>query len=226
QAIPYAVTERYGFVWASLGHPPGDPPPFPEWDDPSFRKVHAGPYPFHASGFRAVENFVDASHFPYVHAYLNGDPEHPDEIEEYTVEMTPDGLKTSEIRVTQYYADARGTPVRAGYTYHCFRPLTAYFSKRTGERERFCTFLTTTPVGDTESIVWLIVAINFGWDMPEAQIHARQDIIFGQDRRIVETQRPERIPLDLHAELHVRSDKLAVEYRKWLKQLGVTVGAM
>ena len=132
--------------------------------------------------------------------------------------MTPDGLKTSEIRVTQYYADARGTPVRAGYTYHCFRPLTAYFSKRTGERERFCTFLTTTPVGDTESIVWLIVAINFGWDMPEAQIHARQDIIFGQDRRIVESQRPERIPLDLHAELHVRSDKLAVEYRKWLKQ--------
>jgi phenylpropionate dioxygenase-like ring-hydroxylating dioxygenase large terminal subunit len=70
------------------------------------------------------------------------------------------------------------------------------------------------------------VAINFGADLTEAQIQARQDLIFGQDRRIVESQRPERIPLDLHAELHVRSDKLAVEYRKWLKELGVTIGAM
>ena len=35
---------------------------------------------------------------------------------------------------------------------------------------------------------------------------------------------PERIPLDLREELHVRSDRLAVAYRRWLKELGVTYG--
>ena len=35
---------------------------------------------------------------------------------------------------------------------------------------------------------------------------------------------PERIPLDLKEELHVRSDRLAVAYRRWLKELGVTYG--
>jgi hypothetical protein len=44
-----------------------DVPPFPELDDSTFRKTHAGPYHFHASGFWAVENFIDASHFPFVH---------------------------------------------------------------------------------------------------------------------------------------------------------------
>ena len=86
--------------------------------------------------------------------------------------------------------------------------------------------MVVTPVGDAESIVWLCVAIDFGGELTDDQIIARQDMIFGQDRRIVESQRPERIPLDLRAELHVRSDKLAVEYRKWLKELGITIGAM
>jgi hypothetical protein len=41
---------------------------------------------------------------------------------------------------------------------------------------------------------------------------------------IVESQRPELLPLDLQAELHLRSDRTAIAYRKWLKQLGLTFG--
>ncbi len=226
RALVHHATERYGFVWVALREPAHDVPPFPEWDDSGFRKVHAGPYPFRASGFRAIENFLDASHFPFVHAGLNGDPDNPDPMEDYTVERGRDGLATSEVRVRQLYADARGVSTLAAYTYRCFRPLTAYFSKETGGGHHFCTLMVVTPVGDAESIVWLCVAIDFGGELTDDQIIARQDMIFGQDRRIVESQRPERIPLDLRAELHVRSDKLAVEYRKWLKELGITIGAM
>jgi hypothetical protein len=35
---------------------------------------------------------------------------------------------------------------------------------------------------------------------------------------------PERIPIDLKEELHIRSDRLAVEYRRWLRELGITYG--
>jgi phenylpropionate dioxygenase-like ring-hydroxylating dioxygenase large terminal subunit len=72
RAFPYLTAERYGFVWASLGHPLHVIPEFPEWNDAAFTKVHAGPYLWKSSGFRSVENFLDATHFPFVHAGVNG----------------------------------------------------------------------------------------------------------------------------------------------------------
>ena len=44
-----------------------------------------------------------------------------------------------------------------------------------------------------------------------------------QDVPIVESQRPELLPLDLQAELHLRSDRTAIAYRKWLRQVGIDV---
>ena len=46
--------------------------------------------------------------------------------------------------------------------------------------------------------------------------------IFEQDKRIVESQRPEELPLDLAEELHLRGpDTPALEYRRRLKQMGI-----
>ncbi len=45
-----------------------------------------------------------------------------------------------------------------------------------------------------------------------------------QDVPIVESQQSELLPLDVQAELHVRSDRTAVAYRKWLRELGLTFG--
>ncbi len=52
----------------------------------------------------------------------------------------------------------------------------------------------------------------------------RRDQIFGQDQPIVGSQQPELLPLDLQAELHLRSDRMAIAYRKWLNQLGLSFG--
>ena len=46
------------------------------------------------------------------------------------------------------------------------------------------------------------------------------DLVIGQDRPVVESQRPEQLPFDLTAELHVRGpDKVSTEYRRWLVEL-------
>src|ERR687885_2821011 len=63
----YLTQERYGLVWVSLGNPQQEIPSFPEWDEPSYRPVFCGPYSFKTSGFRAIENFLDVAHFPFVH---------------------------------------------------------------------------------------------------------------------------------------------------------------
>lgn len=45
--------------------------------------------------------------------------------------------------------------------------------------------------------------------------------VLGED---IESQRPELLPLDLQAELHLRSDRTAIAYRRWLRELGVRTG--
>ncbi|KMN35268.1 MULTISPECIES: aromatic ring-hydroxylating dioxygenase subunit alpha [unclassified Chromobacterium] len=215
------AAERYGLIWVSLDAPQRPLPVFPEWEDGSFRKVFAGPYRYMGNALRSVENFLDASHFPFVHANLNGDPDAPEPLPDYQVFKDEHGLRTSEISVFQPYGDHRGIPVTARYTYSVFNPTTAYFVKKTGDTERFCTFLNATPVDEAECVIWLIVAINFGADLSEEKILYRQDMVFEQDRLIVESQRPARLPLDLQQEMHVRSDRLGIEYRRWIKELGL-----
>ncbi|WAH57725.1 aromatic ring-hydroxylating dioxygenase subunit alpha [Pseudomonas silvicola] len=212
--------ERYGYVWASLVRPERPLPELPQWDDDSFRKVYAGPYHYQANALRALENFIDASHFPFVHAHLNGLPDAPEPLKKYTVSQDERGLHSSEISVFQPFGDHRGIPVTARYTYSVFNPTTAYFKKKTGEVERFCTFFNATPVDEKACIIWLIVAINFGPELTLEQILARQNTVFEQDRHIVESQRPARLPLDPKAEMHVTSDRLGFEYRRWLRELG------
>ena len=59
-------------------------------------------------------------------------------------------------------------------------------------------------------------------DQPEAVIREFEDTIFGQDQVVVESQRPERVPFDLAAELHLRFDAVAVAYRKAMRDVGLT----
>ena len=237
RAFPYLVTERYGFIWASLGAPAHGIPEFPEWPDDGFIKVHAGPYLWKSSGFRSVENFLDATHFPFVHSGVNGVMSTPDEIADYQVFEDEHGLRSSEIPLFQPYGDPREVPVHVGYSYRCLRPLVAYFSKRvevadptSGYRsdpeDRFCTFFTAQPLDETSCCIRICTARNFSPELTEADVHRRQDLVYNQDRDIVETQRPERIPLDLREELHHRTDRLGFRYRRWLESLGITYGAI
>lgn len=67
-------------------------------------------------------------------------------------------------------------------------------------------------------VVHLVVAINFGWGLSVEQILKRQGMVFDQDRQIVESQRPHPLPIDVREEIHLRSDKLGVEYRRWVQR--------
>jgi phenylpropionate dioxygenase-like ring-hydroxylating dioxygenase large terminal subunit len=236
RAIAHRALERYGLVWTCLGTPTHDVPAFPEWNDEGYKKVPCGPYRFR-SGFRAVENFVDPSHFPFVHAGVNGVFEQPDPIPPYDVYESAEGLATSEIRVTQPYGDPRNIPVVAFYAYKCLRPLVAYFRKRVviadparaslgNPGDRFCTFLAAQQVTATSSLVRIVCAMNFSPAPTDEDVRRRQDLVYAQDSAIVDTQRPERIPVDLRDELHHRTDLLSQKYRTWMRSMGVTYGTV
>ena len=43
-----------------------------------------------------------------------------------------------------------------------------------------------------------------------------------QDRPIIESQRPRRLPLEQGAELHCAADRLSVAYRRYLRNRAIT----
>ena len=220
-AITCRVKQRYGWVWVSPGEPAHEVPTFAEWDDTSFHKVHCGPYQINASGPRAIENFLGVTHFPFVHQGLLGDPEHP-QISDYEAEIGPEGVIARDISVWQPDPDGTGQGAQVTYTYRVLRPLTAYFIK-TSRGPRFAMYFTITPVAERVSLAWMYVAMDYG-DLSDEQVRQFQDDIIKQDIPIVESQHPELLPLDLQAELHLRSDRTAIAYRRWLRELGVTIG--
>jgi hypothetical protein len=60
--------------------------------------------------------------------------------------------------------------------------------------------------------------------LPKDEMREFEDMITLQDVPIMESQRSELLLLDVQAELHVRSDRTAIAYRKWLRELGLTFG--
>lgn len=218
----YNAKEKYGLIWVSLGNPRSDLPVFHEWDDHSYRKIFCGPYRVKASGPRLVENFLDVAHLPFVHEGLLGDAAHA-KIDDFEVKEDGDGISASGIRLWQPDPDGTGKGAPVVYTYKVFRPLTAYFVKESSE-QGFSMMMTVTPVNELESVMWMIIAMNYAREVPDEQLRSFQDKIVSQDIRVVESQRPELLPLDLQAELHLRSDRMAIAYRRWLRQQGLTFG--
>jgi phenylpropionate dioxygenase-like ring-hydroxylating dioxygenase large terminal subunit len=109
------------------------------------------------------------------------------------------------------------------YSYRISRPFTADFTKVAGT-QRIVQRLIATPVTRGFSLGWILRAMNFGLDAPAEQFTAFENLLASQDIPIVESQRPENLPLDLQAELHLRSDRTAIAYRQWLRKLGLSYG--
>lgn len=217
---PFNIQERYGFVWVCLGNPVRDIPRIPHWENGEFRKSFAGPYSFRANALRCIDNFIDATHFPFVHSGINGRPEAPDTTIDYEVLEQDGELQTTEFSVVQPDADARGIQLEVRYRYYCIAPTIAYSDKDTGSGEHWFTWAAVTPVDRDESLFWLVMCFNHREPIPEADIQRRQSRIFEDgDRWIVESQRPVQIPLGISPEMHVKSDLLGVTYRKWLQRL-------
>ena len=84
-------------------------------------------------------------------------------------------------------------------------------------------FFASQPIADDRCAGYVIIGRNYNLGQPADVIQEFEDTIFGQDQRVVESQRPERVPFDLAAELHLKFDAVAVAYRKAMRSRGLAV---
>ena len=217
----YQAVEAYGLVWVCLDEPVAPVPPFPDglWDPDRYRTILVYENEWATSAGRAIENFLDVSHFAWVHEGLLGTrdntvtPGHDvavgDSIIEYTIRFPrPPDLDTT----THNYL---------AYTLHV--PFTGHiqggWDDRPGEYDYMS--MATSPISSDRTRVYLWRSRNHSFEEGVDQnIRDFEHSVLAQDKAIVESQRPEEIPLDLRDELHLKvPDAGAMSYRGLLRSL-------
>jgi phenylpropionate dioxygenase-like ring-hydroxylating dioxygenase large terminal subunit len=224
-ALP--VRERYGFIWTTLGAPSGNPVDIPEAGETDRQRVPCGPIGVRASGLRVVENFLDMAHFPFVHTDILGAEPHT-EVRPYKVETR---REVDEVWATQceFYQPQAAMSAMGGimtqYMYRVASPFVTLLYKTCplapNRWDVICLFV--QPVEPAESRAHLVMFI-IDEVTPIADLVRFQQLIFLQDRIILENQRPRLLPLDPRQEIPTRADIMSVAYRRWLKAKGVSFG--
>lgn len=221
----YLVQEKYGLIYVCLGDGQQVIPAFPEWTDPSFRFCLCGPYPAETVGLRAIENFLDVSHFPFVHPGSLGDPKQTI-VPDYEATIDEQGVCLRNVQVWQPDPDGQGKGSYVTYTYRVYRPLTAYLHKETTPDNSLVILFHVTPVSEEKAIGWMWVGMNYAHEVTEAEMREFQDQLIREDFAKLAAHHPKQLPLDSQTEFHLPCDRGSLMYRKWLKQLGVNYGTL
>lgn len=223
------VQERYGHVWTTLSESPRPLFDMPEFDEEGRRLVTAGCLGVRCSGLRAVENFLDMAHFPFVHTGVLGDEEHC-EVTEYTTEIHPDTDEVWATKCEMYQPQAAAAASGGQITRYMYRvphPFCTILYKTCPIREEGVWDLIglfIQPREETECDVHSFVLV-FDDSNTDTQLLHFQQGIFLQDRMILENQVPHLLPLDPRLELPTRADSSSIAYRRWLKGHGLQYGA-
>lgn len=227
----YQTRERYGFVWLSLGRPEHDIPVLAEPADPAYYNHLFGPFQFDSSAGRAIENFLDMAHFPFVHPGLLGEEPYT-EVKDYQVESGPEGIVAKNCFFPQPHGASHIKGMSdINYTYKVLRPYTAYLLKHLeGRRYNDAMLLAATPVTEESCSVWAIWSQHYGDEdaVPSSKMESEQWTlkIILQDLPVVNSQQPKRLPLTLTDEFHQPCDRMALAYRRWLSERGVRYGTI
>ena len=223
------AASAYGYVWTSLGTPSAGIFPIPEYAEADRRKLNAATFGVNVSAPRAIENFLDMGHFPYVHTDILGVEPHT-EVKEYDVEISVDRdeIVATRCRFFQPMASiASDGGADVEYIYRVPHPYCSvlYKSSPLDETRMDVIAVFLQPLGEERIRAHMLLCVLDDTNADKI-IKRFQQTIFGQDKPILENQFPKRLPLDPRAETPIRADKSAIAYRRWLSQKGLTYGVI
>jgi phenylpropionate dioxygenase-like ring-hydroxylating dioxygenase large terminal subunit len=225
RSLPVHTT--YNHVWTSFGTPARDIFALPEASEPDRRWLYCGGVRVAASGLRLIENFLDLAHFPYVHTDILGSEEKP-EVAKYEVEQRRD---VDEIWATkcEFFQPKAAAASDGGqisqYMYRVVSPFNVmlYKTPPTAPNRWDVIALFVQPVDQTHSIAHPFMLV-IDPTSTDAEIIAFQQMIFLQDKIVLENQRPALLPLQPGRETPTRADLSSVLYRRWLKEKALIFG--
>ncbi len=232
----YPTVDKYGWVWAFLGDlPEAERPPLPAlpyFDQAADYKMTYGDFKWNAHYDRALENSLDIAHAPWVHGGAFGNRDEP-EVGDYKVEELDAWARRATVtlkppkrnfgglwrRVYNDQTEAKGVVTSSWVYMPCITVLDINLPLG-----KMLLFNAHIPIDDYTTVTkWINLRPFFKGNWADADSRKRVYKIFNQDKPVVEAQRPELLPYDLGAELHVKSDSIQIAYRR-LRQKAIDMG--
>ena len=208
---------RSGLVWVLLDDRLDPPiPATPGFDDPELRTLVPAPYTWPTSAPRRVENFVDLAHFAWVHDGSLGTRSEP-------IPPLPD-LHRDDGELRFVYEppdiDADAAAMFGWSGYRMPMPLTVCieFAMSGGVRREL--WMTASPVDLVSVRSFWMMSRSDDLDPDHDAAHlAFQQLVLDEDEPVVCNQHPALIDLSPGGEVSVRTDRVSIEYRRWLTEL-------
>jgi phenylpropionate dioxygenase-like ring-hydroxylating dioxygenase large terminal subunit len=225
----YPAQFKYGHVWTCLGDAPRSLFDIPEAAEQGRRLVPCGVVRVKCSPLRAVENFLDIAHFPFVHTGILGSEPHT-EVAPYKAEIRDEVDEVWATKISFYQPQAAKSAQAGGDTDYQDRvaaPTSAVLYKTCPPKPEAMDVIAifVQPRSETECDVWPWMALYDDTSDFAGLVQFQQEI-FLQDRSILENQRPVKLPLDPKMEIPTRADLTSIAYRRWLKSKGAFYGAL
>lgn len=232
----YPCIERYGFVWVFLGDlAPEDRPPVPELDGleehtearaEGYRAI-IGEFTWQANYDRVLENAVDIAHTPFVHSGSFGNKDQP-EIQDFDLDETRVNGHLASVTATvelepprpsgmwRFISKKDRPPVSTSTGFYPPNVSMLIVRLPMGEIRIFTAAVPRDEHVTVSKFCMLRTFFTGGW--ADKNSYDRTIKIFLEDQPTVEGQRPELLPFDLSAELHVKSDSIQLAYRRWRQE--------
>lgn len=211
----------YGLVWVRIdGSAETEIPACPAWDQATMKVVAGQPYTWPVGAPRRVENFVDLAHFAWVHDGSLGRRDVPvppvPRIRRVAGEMRfdydPPEMEADEVALFGYSA------------YRMPIPLTVDIGFELGARVRRHLWMSASPIDDGTCRTFWLVARSDRHDTDDGPHLDFQALVLHEDEPLVTNQDPPELSLDPRVEISVRTDRVSIEYRRWLRELVAAQG--
>lgn len=220
----WGVTERYGIVWLAPDEPLADVVEVPEWDDPTLGRVPVGPLRWNVAAALAADNFLDVSHFPFVHSGTFGDPadtvvpEFSLTRSDWNFEFTYRHRALNPDDVKELHGSASDEQDRVMH-FRYVPPFTIVTSVRyltTGVLD--VVLVSASPEGPRRCRIYsMLIGSDAAIDPIGAQEY--EEKIIQEDQLLLEKYPDDGMPLGASAQFHSRADRMTVEYRRILTDI-------
>jgi phenylpropionate dioxygenase-like ring-hydroxylating dioxygenase large terminal subunit len=220
----YRCQERYGLVWVCLDEPVADIPSIGQDDDPTFRRINNPVEAWTCSATRLTDNFMDITHFPFVHTGSFGRAQDTI-VPRYEVGPLDDGWTGYAYEVdVNNPASAQTISGQQDKVLH--RRMSSGFALPVSVRSTIhyetglehILLLLTTPIDDVNCYFTFVVWRNDDFSVSAEEVIAFDRMIGAEDKVMLE-KIPGVLPLTQTGVVSVQSDKGNVEWRRQLAEL-------
>lgn len=225
--VAFGVEERFGLVFLAPEQPRTDLPSFEGWSNPEFITAVCETRRTNVSASQLIDNFMDAAHFPFVHAATFG-VEGATEVGTPPIERSESSVRCSFEAPYQNHDD----PLVATGDHPLVQPHSV---TKVGNANYICELELRFPLtGGTFWILYvcqpecngstriykLIARNDLAHDPRQIdKVAADEDLILLEDLHLLERFTHMAVDLNLSIELHTKADRLSVAWRRLMAEV-------